>query len=111
MSMEYKGYKADIHFSDEDGVFYGKLIEISDLVSFEGRDVLSVEKAFKDAVNDYIQKDSDPKIVYKMPQKITYARLSDAIDSMELALDDVHHKFGRVKRIVNTSLKRHIQGG
>jgi predicted HicB family RNase H-like nuclease len=34
--LQYKDYIASIHFSSEDGVFYGKILGIDDLVSFEG---------------------------------------------------------------------------
>lgn len=33
--LEYNGYYAMVHFSAEDDVFYGRIIGINDLVSFE----------------------------------------------------------------------------
>ena len=53
--LEYKGYYADIHFSANDEVFFGKLIGISDLVSFEGNSVNELKEAFKEAVEDYLE--------------------------------------------------------
>lgn len=53
--LQYKGYYADIHFSAEDEVFYGKLIGINDLVNFEADSVKGLKKAFKDAVDDYLE--------------------------------------------------------
>lgn len=52
--MDYKGYFGSAHYSDEDQVFFGKLEYISDLVSYEGADVKSLQKAFKEAVDDYL---------------------------------------------------------
>lgn len=52
--LEYKGYYADIHFSSEDEVFYGKLIDISGFVNFESDSVKGLKKAFKEAVEDYL---------------------------------------------------------
>ncbi len=34
-TLEYKGYKASIEYSIEDKVYYGKLLDMSDLVTFE----------------------------------------------------------------------------
>jgi predicted HicB family RNase H-like nuclease len=52
--MEYKGYFGAAHYSDDDQVFFGKLEYIRDLVSYEGVDVKSLQKAFKEAVDDYL---------------------------------------------------------
>jgi len=32
----YKNYYASFHFSADDEVFYGKLLGVNDLISFEG---------------------------------------------------------------------------
>lgn len=53
--LQYKNYYAVVRFSSEDDVFYGKILGIKDLVSFEGNSVLHLEKAFHDAVDDYLE--------------------------------------------------------
>lgn len=53
--LQYKGYYAEIHFSAEDEVFYGKLIGINDLVNFEADSVKGLKKTFKEAVEDYLE--------------------------------------------------------
>ena len=52
--LEYKSYYAEVHFSGEDEIFYGKIIGINDLVSFEGTTVSELKKAFREAVDDYL---------------------------------------------------------
>ena len=42
--LEYKSYYAEVHFNSEDEVFYGKIIGINDLVSFEGTTVKELKK-------------------------------------------------------------------
>jgi predicted HicB family RNase H-like nuclease len=44
-----------VHFSAEDEVFYGKIIGINDLVSFEGTTVKELKIAFEEAVEDYLE--------------------------------------------------------
>ena len=53
--LQYKGYYAQVHFSAEDEVFFGKLIGINDLVNFEADSVKGLKRAFKEAVEDYLE--------------------------------------------------------
>jgi predicted HicB family RNase H-like nuclease len=53
--LQYKDYIASIHYSSADEVFYGKILGIDDLISFEGASVKELKKSFKEAVEDYIQ--------------------------------------------------------
>lgn len=52
--MQYKGYFGSAHYSDEDAVFHGKIEFVRSLVTYEGSNIKSLQKAFKDAVNDYL---------------------------------------------------------
>lgn len=52
--LEYKDCYAETHFDSEDEVFYGKIIGINDLVSFESRSVKQLKKEFQEAVEDYL---------------------------------------------------------
>jgi predicted HicB family RNase H-like nuclease len=52
--LEHKGYTGYVEFSDEDEVFFGRIVGIRDLVTFEADSVVKLKKAFKDAVEDYI---------------------------------------------------------
>lgn len=53
--LEYKGYSANVHFSAEEDIFYGKIFGINDLVSFEGETVKELKQAFREAVDDYLE--------------------------------------------------------
>ncbi|MDZ7801893.1 MAG: type II toxin-antitoxin system HicB family antitoxin [Trueperaceae bacterium] len=53
--MEHKGYLGSVHYSAEDHVFYGKVAYVRSLITFEGTDVASLEKAFVEAVDDYLE--------------------------------------------------------
>lgn len=54
-ALEYKGYSGTVEFSAADEVFYGKLSGIRDVVTFEADSVSKLKKAFKEAVDDYIE--------------------------------------------------------
>lgn len=50
----FKEFLGSVHFSAEDDCFFGKIEGVDDLVSFEGRDVEELKRAFREAVEDYI---------------------------------------------------------
>lgn len=52
--LKYKGYMTMIEFSAEDGLLFGKIEGIGDLVNFMGESVKEIEQAFHDAVDDYL---------------------------------------------------------
>lgn len=54
--MEYKGYFAEIKYSDEDGCFCGVLQGLKDdSISFEGKSVKELKKDFMEAIDDYLE--------------------------------------------------------
>lgn len=53
--MKYKEYLSAVHFSSDDEVFHGRIIGINDLVTFEGKSVTELKRAFKEAVEDYLE--------------------------------------------------------
>lgn len=52
--LEYKGYIAKIEYSAADGVLYGKIEGIKDLVNFESETAAGIEQEFHSAVDDYL---------------------------------------------------------
>ena len=53
-TMEYKGYVGSVEFSEEDGIFFGKVMGIRSLISYEGTDARSLVEDFHGAVDDYL---------------------------------------------------------
>lgn len=52
--MEYKGYLARIEFDAEANIFHGEVINIRDVITFQGKTVGERRKAFEDSVEDYL---------------------------------------------------------
>jgi predicted HicB family RNase H-like nuclease len=78
--LEYNGYSATVRFSVEDDLFYGKIVGINDLVTFEGESVKELKQAFKEAVDDYIETCAE---IGKTPDK-TYKGVFNVRISSEL---------------------------
>lgn len=53
--MKYKGYWAEIKYSDDDECFWGTIEGLkNDCITFEGESVAELKKDFKDAINHYL---------------------------------------------------------
>ena len=68
-TMEYKGYLGSVEFSESDGVFFGKVLGIRSLISYEGTTAKELVDDFHDAVEDYLAlcdaNDTEPEKAYK----------------------------------------------
>ena len=50
--LEYKGYIGTVEA--EDGVFFGRVVGLRDVITFEGTTFAEVEEAFRDSIDDYL---------------------------------------------------------
>ena len=53
--LTYRSYEGSAEISLSDNCLYGKLIGVSDLVSYGGKTVKDLKLAFAKAVDDYIE--------------------------------------------------------
>lgn len=53
--MEYKGYIGKVEFDDEAGIFHGEVINTRDVITFQGKSVKGLTKAFRESINDYLE--------------------------------------------------------
>ncbi len=52
--IEYKGYFAKVEFDDDAGIFHGEVINLRDVITFEGETAKGLKQAFQDSVDDYL---------------------------------------------------------
>ncbi len=52
--MEYKGYIGAVEFDDEANIFHGEVINLRDVITFQGETVKQLKKAFQESIDDYI---------------------------------------------------------
>lgn len=53
--MEHKGYIGKVEFDDETNIFHGEVINLRDVITFQGATVRQLRKAFRDSVDDYLE--------------------------------------------------------
>ena len=53
-TIEYKGYVGSVEFSEEDSLFYGKVMGIRALISYEGQNAKELISDFHGAIDSYL---------------------------------------------------------
>ena len=53
--MEYKGYIGKVEIDEEAGILYGEVINVRDVITFEGASANEAQKAFQESVDDYLE--------------------------------------------------------
>ena len=53
-TVNYKGYTGSVEFSEEDEVFFGKVLGVRSLISYEGTSATELINDFHQAVDDYL---------------------------------------------------------
>lgn len=68
-TMVYKGYIGSVEFSEEDALFYGRVLGIRALISYEGENARDLIEDFHSAVDDYLSlcaaEGTEPEKAYK----------------------------------------------
>ena len=68
-TMEYKNYIGSVEFSESDGIFFGKVMGVRALISYEGTTAKELIDDFHGSVDDYLalceQEGIEPERAYK----------------------------------------------
>lgn len=52
--LYYREYTGDVHYSQDDGCYYGIVQNVKGFVTYEGATLEELEKDFQEVVDDYI---------------------------------------------------------
>ncbi|MCB0646289.1 MAG: type II toxin-antitoxin system HicB family antitoxin [Saprospiraceae bacterium] len=75
--LEYKGYTGSIEYSKEDKLFFGKVLGMKSLISYEGATGPELENDFTASIDDYLQECKALEIKPEKPFKGSFnVRLS-----------------------------------
>ncbi len=53
--LKYRGYTGHAEFDDEVGLFHGEVLDLRDVITFQGTSVEELEREFRDSVDDYLE--------------------------------------------------------
>ncbi|MCK5154833.1 MAG: type II toxin-antitoxin system HicB family antitoxin [Spirochaetales bacterium] len=66
--MEYKGYSGNVVYDSDAKLFHGEVMNTRDVITFQGKSVEEIEKAFRDSIEDYLawclEEGTDPEKPY-----------------------------------------------
>lgn len=52
--LKYKGYTGHVEYDDEAGIFHGDVLDLRDVITFQGKSVEEVERSFRESIDDYL---------------------------------------------------------
>ena len=53
--MEYKGYIGHAEYDDDIEIFHGEVINVNHVITFQGKSVAQLKKAFRESVDIYLE--------------------------------------------------------
>ncbi len=53
--MKYKGYAGRAEFDDGASLLHGEVLDLRDVITFQGTSVEELDKEFRNAVDDYLE--------------------------------------------------------
>jgi predicted HicB family RNase H-like nuclease len=52
--MSYKGYEAHVQYDEDAGIFHGEVMNLRDVITFQGASVSELKQAFAESLEDYL---------------------------------------------------------
>ena len=53
--MTYKGYHGAFEYDPEADIFHGEVVNLSDVITFQGRSIDELKQALEDSIEDYLE--------------------------------------------------------
>ena len=98
--MKYKGYEAVIEYDEVDRLFFGRVINTRDVISFDGTTVEELQQSFEAVINEYLE---DCKQEGKEPDKAYSGQFNLRISP------ELHRKISIEAKKQNLSLNSFVE--
>lgn len=106
-TIEYKGYVGSVEFSESDSMFFGRVMGIRALLSYEGENAHDLVKDFHEVVNAYLEtcaaEGMEPEKAYKGTFNV---RISPELHKQAVITAAAHQM--SLNRFVENSIERAI---
>lgn len=53
--LTYKGYTGQIEVDTDNKIFFGRVLDIKDVITFQGNTIEEAGQAFQDSIDDYLK--------------------------------------------------------
>ncbi len=98
--MKYKGYEAVIEYDEVDRLFFGRVINTKDIISFDGTTVEELQQSFEAVIDEYLE---DCKQEGKEPDKAYSGQFNLRISP------ELHRKISIEAKKQNLSLNSFVE--
>jgi predicted HicB family RNase H-like nuclease len=95
--LSHKGFSARVEFDSADGIFFGRIAGIADVVGFHANTVHDLVAAFHEAVDDYVSTCAN---IGKVPERSFSGKLMLRVDPQ------VHAASVRAAKLAGLSLNQ-----
>lgn len=52
--LNYKGYTGRVEYDGDAKIFHGEVLDLNDVITFQGKSVDEIERAFRESIDDYL---------------------------------------------------------
>ena len=109
-TMEYKGYLGSVEFSEEDTLFFGKVLGVRALISYEGESARELVENFRGAVDDYLELCAEEGIAPERAYKGSFnVRISPELHKRAVAAATARQM--SLTSFVESSIERAVAAG
>ena len=88
-TISYKGFTGSVEFSEEDNLYFGKVLGIKGLISYEGKTYDELISDFQGAIDDYRELLIDQQLL-----EIANERMSNYDPSKVISEEEMNRYFG-----------------
>ena len=88
-TLSYKGFTGSVEFSEEDNLYFGKVLGIKGLISYEGKTYDELVSDFQSAIDDYMELLIDQQLL-----EIANERMSNYDPSKVISEEEMNRYFG-----------------
>ncbi len=53
--LSYKGYTGHLDIDTEEQTLFGRVLDLKDVITFQGKTIAEAKQAFQDSINDYLE--------------------------------------------------------
>lgn len=55
LEVEHRGYIGHFTFDEKNNIFYGRVANIHNVITFQGKSIKKAKQAFRDAINEHLE--------------------------------------------------------
>jgi predicted HicB family RNase H-like nuclease len=107
-TMKYNGYVGTVEYNAEDHLLHGRLLGLRSMITYGGADVSSVEKGFREAVDEYLRFCAEEGVAPEKPYPGTFnVRVGAELHQRAARYAEEHSV--KLNQVVKDALEEHLQ--